>query len=46
MAVRERAVYQIDKPIVYSDRVLSTLPFFLNRCLSGPYLGKYKRDWN
>jgi len=24
MAVRERAVYQIDKPIVYSDRVLST----------------------
>jgi len=41
-AVRERAVHNNDDPILYIDIVIS--PIFHNRCLSVPYLGKYKWD--
>ena len=42
--MRERAVHQNDNPILYIDRVIFPYPFLNNRCLSGPYLGNYKRD--
>jgi len=36
------------EPESYPVYLHSYLPltFFHNGCLSGPYLGKYKRDWN
>jgi len=45
MKLKGRAVHNNHNPTLY---ILGYLPWtsFHNGCLSGPYLGKYKRDWN
>jgi len=47
MAGRERGVHNKLNP---TCKFIELSPlnhfFFRNGCLSGPYLGMYKRDWN
>jgi len=47
MAVRDMAVQNNHNPtLLFTVFLPFTIYSFHNECLSGPYLGKYKRDWN
>jgi len=47
MAMRGWAVHKNHNPTLYIIELSShNHLFFHNGFLSGPYLGKYKRDWN
>jgi len=47
MTMRGGAVRKNRNPTMYIYRVIFPEPFiFHNGCLSRPYLGKFKRDWN